>query len=293
MRKKSGETIKKWGDEHQEEKAELGRKYGPNNIQKWNESEEGKEFNSNLGKIWGPINGNGVFKEYNKSEKGKKHIKIQAYKNLEIINNSKYQFCENCNCITPHTIDYKCKVCETKEYVWCNKCNKFENIQRNSIPYHWLFYKSITKKWIKEFPEEFDYIQSIIDFKDNINGLNQICGIYLWRIDNVPYYSGKSYDILSRSYDHMYEIQNDSKYWLNIKNTEINSKHIISIEVLQECDKNISDDELHNIELEWIAKIKPISQKCNGTYHIIPLNQRDYNIDNLKEKYEERMNYIS
>ena len=40
----------------------------------------------------------------------------------------------------------------------------------------------------------------------------------------------------------MYEMQNDSEYWLNINDPEINSNHTISIEVLQEFDRNISDD---------------------------------------------------
>ena len=31
-----------------------------------------------------------------------------------------------------------------------------------------------------------------------------------------------------------------------------------------------------------------MSQKCNGTDHIIQLNDRDFNLDNLKEKYNER-----
>ena len=203
------------------------------------------------------------------------------------------KFCSCCNKETPHkynveTREFYCQVCDG-EKVWCEKHEQFETIKYNSDPSHGLFYKSVTTKWIKNFPEEFNYIQSIIDFNNNINNSKPICGIYLWRIDNIPYYGGKSYDILSRSYDHIYEMQNDPEYWLNINDPEINSKHTISIEVLQECDKNISDDELHNIELEWIAKIKPISQKCNGTDHIIPLNQRDYNIYNLKEKYEEKL----
>jgi len=203
------------------------------------------------------------------------------------------KFCNCCNKETPHkynveTGEFYCQVC-AREKVWCKKHEQFETIKYNSDSSHGLFYRSVTKKWIKNFPEEFNYIQSIIDFKNNINNSKPICGIYLWRIDNIPYYGGKSYDILSRSYDHIYEMQNDSEYWLNINDSEINSKHTISIEVLQECNRNISDDKLHQIELEWIDKIKPISQKCNGTDHIIPLNQRDYTINNLKEKYEEKL----
>lgn len=211
-----------------------------------------------------------------------------AYKNLEIINNSRYQFCKNCNYITPHTVDNKCKVCETNEYVWCNKCNKFETIERNSIPYHWLFYKAKTRKWIKQYPKQFEYIQSIIDDINNLQNLKPVRGIYLWRIDKIPYYCGDSEDILSRLYDHCYEIQNNSEYWLNIIN-EVKNGHTISLEVLEECDISISNQEMHNIQIKWINELKPMSQKCDGTDHIIPLNQRNYYINNLKEMYDEKL----
>ena len=224
-----------------------------------------------------------------------KNILNFGFGNLQC-SNIEIKFCEKCNRETPHKYnveinEFYCQVCDG-EKVWCEKHQQFETVNYNSDPSHGLFYKSITKNWIKNNNEEFENIYYIIDFKNNIDNSKPICGIYLWRIDNIPYYGGKSYDILSRSYDHIYEMQNDPEYWLNINDQEINRNHTISVEVLQECDRNISDDELHNIELEWIAKIKPMSQKCNGTDHIIPLNQRYYNIDNLKEKYNERINII-
>lgn len=88
-----------------------------------------------------------------------------------------------------------------KEYIdcliWCEHCQRYEIPEFNSRPEHWLFYKSITKNWIKNNNEEFENIYYIIDFKNNIDNSKPICGIYLWRIDNIPYYEGKSYDILS------------------------------------------------------------------------------------------------
>ena len=149
----------------------------------------------------------------------------------------------------------------------------------------WLFYKSRTKKWIQNYIEQFNYIQSIIDYKDNINKLKPIRGIYLWRINNILYYCGDSEDIYCRSYDHIYEIYNSPEYWLNIKDKNINKDHTISLEVLEKCDNSISNQKMHNIQIELINTIKPISQKYNGMDHIILLNQRKYDINNLKEKY--------
>lgn len=75
----------------------------------------------------------------------------------------------------------------------------------------------------------------------------------------------------------MMEIVESPEYWLNIVDN-LNS-HILSIKVLEECD--IKD--LNNREKYWInySGLNPISQKCDGTDRIIPLNERNFSLDNL------------
>ena len=50
---------------------------------------------------------------------------------------------------------------------------------------------------------------------------------------------------------------------------------------------------MHNRQIEWINKLKPMSQKCDNTDHIIPLNKREYNINNIFDKYIEIIKYNS
>ena len=74
------------------------------------------------------------------------------------------------------------------------------------------------------------------------------------------------------------------EYWLEIKNEIQNGKHKLRIEFIEYKQK-----ELDNKELEWINKLKPMSQKCDGTDCIIPLEERNYDITNLKEVYKDRI----
>lgn len=197
-------------------------------------------------------------------------------------------YCKICNKETPHKYNKNgelyCQVC-VDEKVWCDHCQQYESTELNSHTEHWLFYKSRTKKWIQNYLEQFEYIRLIIDYKNNIAESKSIRGIYLWRIDDIPYYCDDSEDIYCRSYDHIYEMWNSPEYWLNIRDESVIRYHTISLEVLEVCDNFISDREMHKRQIEWINTVKPMSQKCDGTDHIVPLNQRKYNIDNLKEKY--------
>lgn len=59
----------------------------------------------------------------------------------------------------------------------------------------------------------------------------------------------------------------------NINNIINDNSYNIKIEILEECDKEY----LINKELYWICKLKPLSQLCDGTDSIIPLNKRNFN----------------
>ena len=87
----------------------------------------------------------------------------------------------------------------------------------------------------------------------------------------------------------MYNIINFSKWWCDIKNNFDN--HKIELKILEKFDKNtFTPKQMSKIEIKWINKLLPLSQKCDNTDYIIPLIFRDFNINNLKEKYKERLN---
>lgn len=211
-----------------------------------------------------------------------------ALRNLKFINKSEYKFCENCNCETPHNLESQCMVCETCEYIWCDHCGRFETIERNNQQNHWIFYKSRTKIFLenKNNYKIINYLEeNIIGFGVLIKSNKAFCGVYFWYIDNVLYYIGESIDILSRSYDHIREMCEFPEYWVNIVN-EIKNGHTLEIKF-----KEYKECELKEKELYWIDKLKPLVQKCNGINdNVIPFNNRNFNINNSKEKYENRRN---
>ena len=169
------------------------------------------------------------------------------------------------------------------DLVWCNHCQQWETKEYHDEPNHWMYYKNKTKIFIEENKELFyNFIKNIVGF-DNLKDAKAVCGIYRWYVDDIPYYVGQSKDVLSRSCDHIREMLIFPEYWVEIKN-EIQNGHKLKIEFeeykLKELDKK---------ELEWIDKLKPISQKCDGTDCIIPLEERNYDITNLKEMYKYRI----
>ena len=223
------------------------------------------------------------------------------------------KFCKNCNCETPHKyindvniIDDNiinnientmiCMVCNN-ERIWCNKCNQFESISYNSIPEHWNMNSVnnninifiLINKWKLNHKNEIKFLEN------NIIGFNKLldnkihCGIYKWYVDNVPFYYGKSTNIFRRSYEHFVTIIDFQEWWINIFE-EIKNGHNLEIKF-----NEYKENELDYWEKYWILKDKPMSQKCtnNGNYdNIISLNNRDFNINNLRKKYEERLNKI-
>ena len=257
------------------ENPEFRKENAANNIIKWNKSEEGKKFSiihcSELGKIWGPINlaklNSKEIKFCNKCNK----ITVHNGFCVCLICNPKacmitQEYCKECNLITPHDFKDECQVCN-KEKIWCNHCQKFETIIYNSVDLHWIFYKSKTNSWIRDFPEQVQLLE------DNIIGIsklqnNIISGIYCWLINGTNFYIGQSADISSRSYDHMFEMFNSPEYWNNIANNL--GKNILEIKVLEECGSETIDER----ELYWINKFQPASQKCDGTDSIKSLGER-------------------
>ena len=182
------------------------------------------------------------------------------------------KFCKICNKETPHNIhEHECLSCN-KEYVWCNHCQKWETKLRNSVPNHWIFYKSKTKQWLKDNSNLVSYLENIIVGFNDIDNKSKICGIYCWYINNTTIYVGQSVDILSRLYDHMMYIVEFPDYWYDIINNLDNNK--LEVKILEECNKDL----LNNKELYWINILKPESQKCDGTDNIKPLNQRNFKL---------------
>ncbi|NMB09725.1 MAG: hypothetical protein GX982_03425 [Tissierellia bacterium] len=173
-------------------------------------------------------------------------------------------YCENCNKDTPHNGKRKCLVC-LKKYVWCVRCKKWESKDYNRVYGHWIFYKSSTREFIKKNEKIVSEMEKSTGL-ESIAHRKNICGIYAWYIDEKCWYIGESTDIVSRAYDHIKNIISSPEYWGNAYKTNLT----IKIKILEEC----LAPYLKERELFWIEKLKPISQKCDGTDNIAPINER-------------------
>lgn len=188
-------------------------------------------------------------------------------------------------------------------FVWCDHCQQYEDPDFNSISNHWEekdkneFF--IYRIWKDDHSEDVSFLESNIVGFDKLLDNKIHCGIYRWYIDSIPFYYGQSINILRRSHEHFINIVDSSEYWLNIyeemknnndnNNISINKIHTLSIDFV-ECNEN----ELDSLEKKLILRDKPMTQICtndNKYDNIIPLNQRNFNLENLKDKYEERIKY--
>jgi len=187
-------------------------------------------------------------------------------------------------------------------FVWCDHCQQYEDPDFNSISNHWEekdkneFF--IYRIWKDDHSEDVSFLESNIVGFDKLLDNKIHCGIYRWYIDSIPFYYGQSINILRRSHEHFINIIDSSEYWLNIyeemknnndNNISNNKIHTLSIDFV-ECNEN----ELDSLEKKLILRDKPMTQICtndNKYDNIIPLNQRDFNLENLKDKYEERIKY--
>lgn len=195
---------------------------------------------------------------------------------------------------TPHkynkkTKEWECQHC-SGEKVWCNHCQQWERVSYNSKPYHWIYWASLTKKWILENKELCNFLErKIKNFDELLNYKSQIYGIYGWYINNVCVYIGESANILDRSYWHMMNICEFPEYWYNVINHLENN--VIEVRIIEEVDRNkkeyinLTSEEfkknvLKPLELKYINKLKPDSQKCDGkTDNIIDINLRRFKIN--------------
>lgn len=133
--------------------------------------------------------------------------------------------------------------------------------------------------------------------EDNIIGFDKVReyglnpGIYCWIINGEEFYIGESVEILNRSYYHMMNIHLYPEYWADVYNNGNIKKGSIEIKILEKVNrndtkyKNVSKKKFKKIlkekEITWINKIKPTSQKCDGTDHTKPLEERSYILDML------------
>ena len=78
----------------------------------------------------------------------------------------------------------------------------------------------------------------------------------------------------------MYEIYNSPEYWVYIKNNF--NDHKLSVIIL---DKKYTKKDIIKSQLRFIKILKPLSQKCNGTDHTIKLEDRNFNLFNIKDKW--------
>lgn len=189
-----------------------------------------------------------------------------------------YNHCIVCGIETPHKYndnnELYCQVC-AGERVWCERCQKWETINYNSQK-HWLFYKSKTRQWINNNQSLLEKVQNIIegDYSILLNS-PAISGVYGWFLNGTCLYIGKSVDIYSRSLDHIMNMWLYPEEWYMITPYIDTFPTNNKLELLiLETSNDIADSDLWHSELQWINKLNPDSQKCDGTDHIRSLRDR-------------------
>ena len=172
--------------------------------------------------------------------------------------------------------------------VWCPHCERWETPSFNSRPNHWMFWAAETKQWMDDNSEKVDLAKKIIIGLNNLLNSPVITGVYGWFINDKISYVGESMDILTRSWNHIMYIFEEPDYWYNI--IDYFDKNKIEVKILESVDrndqkyKNMTNKEfksqvLKPLELKWINKLKPDSQRCDGTDHIRPIKERKIKIN--------------
>ena len=175
-------------------------------------------------------------------------------------------------------------------FTYCSCCKQWEDPEYKSISNHLKNNRNnqddhIIESWSNKHKDDVQFLIENIEGYKNIYRTNKI-GIYFWKIDNIPYYYGQSNNIYRRSREHFVTIIDDKEYWLNIID-QIKNGHKFSLDFF-EC----SEEMLDYYERLFILRDMPMSQICidNEYYdNIIPYELREYNIDNLQERYIERL----
>ena len=172
--------------------------------------------------------------------------------------------------------------------VWCPHCERWETPSFNSRPNHWMFWAAETKQWMDDNSEKVNLAKKIIVGLDVLLNSSAITGVYGWFINGKISYVGESMDILTRSWNHIMYIFEEPDYWYNV--IDYLDKNKIEVKILESVDrndqkyKNMTSKEfksqvLKPLELKWIDKLHPDSQKCDGTDHIIPVKEREIKIN--------------
>ena len=192
------------------------------------------------------------------------------------------KYCKICNCKTLHNEKSECLVCKGT-HIWCGHCQQWETPSFNSRPNHWMFWAAETKQWMNDNPNKVALAKEIIIGLNHLLSSSAITGVYGWFINGKSVYVGESTDILTRSLNHIMYIFEEPDYWYNVVNYF--SKNKIEVKILEFVDRNdpkyinLSDKEFKNqvlkpLELKWITKLHPDSQKCDGTDHIRSIRER-------------------
>ena len=139
-----------------------------------------------------------------------------------------------------------------------------------------------------ENPDKVTLAKKIIIGLDALLNSPVITGVYGWFINDKISYVGESMNILTRSWNHIMYIFEEPDYWYDV--IDHLDKNKIEVKILENVDrndpkyKNMTNKEfksqiLKSLELKWINKLKPDSQRCDGTDHIKPINQRKIKIN--------------
>ena len=161
--------------------------------------------------------------------------------------------------------------------VWCPHCERWETPSFNSRPNHWMFWAAETKQWMDNNPNKIELSKKTIKGLDILLNSTTITGIYGWFINDKISYIGESTDILTRSWNHIMYIFEEPDYWYNV--IDYFDKNKIEVKILKSIDKNCNEyknmsnkefkkNVLKPLELDFIAKLHPDSQKCDGTDHM-------------------------
>ena len=172
--------------------------------------------------------------------------------------------------------------------VWCNHCERWETPSFNSRPNHWMFWAAETKQWMDDNSDKVSLAKKIIVGLNDLLNSPVITGVYGWFINDKISYVGESMDVLTRSWNHIMYIFEEPDYWYDV--IDYIEKNKIEVKILKSVDRNdqkyinLSSKEfksqvLKPLELDFISKLHPDSQKCDGTDHIRPINQRQIKIN--------------
>lgn len=211
----------------------------------------------------------------------------ENYKAIINVTKRNIKYCEKCNCETIHNGNDECLVCKGT-HVWCDHCERWETIKFNSKPNHWIFWTAETKQWMDDNSDKTDLAKKIIKGLNILLNSPAITGVYGWFINDKISYIGESMDILIRSWNHIMYIFEEPDYWYNV--IDYFDKNKIEVKILESVDRNnqkysnlsskkFKSQVLKPLELKWIDKLHPDSQKCDGTDHIRSIEEREIQIN--------------